>query len=224
MKIYAINGGPRKKWNTATMLDSFIKGVESCDPNIEVILVNLYDLNYKGCISCYACKLKNGASYGKCGFKDDIHQLLIDVSYSDGVVFASPVYFGDVTAQLRGFLERLMFPYTSFEKGFNKIAPKKIQTAMIYTMNVKEPIMFKDNYDVILGHLEHYIGRLFTKPQVIYAFNTYEFYDYSKYEAEAWDEQNKAEYKRIQFPKDCDNAFNAGRIMVENIKNSLIQV
>jgi multimeric flavodoxin WrbA len=62
MNVLAINGSPRKKWNTATLLNTALEGAASQGAKTEII--HLYDLNYKGCISCFACKLKNGKSYG----------------------------------------------------------------------------------------------------------------------------------------------------------------
>ena len=54
MKIIAINGSPRENKNTGTLLKKALEGAESCGAEIEFI--NLYDLDYKGCISCFACK------------------------------------------------------------------------------------------------------------------------------------------------------------------------
>ncbi len=50
MKVFAFNGSPRKEWNTATLLKKALKGAEP--PGAETELVHLYDLKYKGCISC----------------------------------------------------------------------------------------------------------------------------------------------------------------------------
>jgi multimeric flavodoxin WrbA len=60
MKIMAINGSPRKEWNTATLLQKALEGAASQGATTE--LIDLYDLNYKGCISCFACKEKGGRS------------------------------------------------------------------------------------------------------------------------------------------------------------------
>jgi multimeric flavodoxin WrbA len=218
MKIYAINGGPRKKWNTVTMCNNFLEGATSVGDDVETEMIHLYDFSYKGCISCFGCKLKGGSSYGKCAVKDDLQEILIKISMADGVVFGSPIYFDDVTGYLRSFLERLLFPYLSFEKNFKKIAPKKIKTAVIYTMNVTEKQMRASNYESILGHMEGYIERIFSKPQIIYAFNTYEFDDYNKYEAEAWSEREKSVYRKEQFPIECHKAFIAGKEMAEDIQ------
>jgi len=70
MKIIAFNGSPRKKWNTATLLQNALDGAAS--KGAETELIHLYDLNYKGCISCFACKTLGGKSYGKCAVHDDL--------------------------------------------------------------------------------------------------------------------------------------------------------
>ena len=63
MKIMAFNGSPRKEWNTATLLKKTLEGASSQGAKTE--LIHLYDLNYKGCISCFACKEKGGKGYGR---------------------------------------------------------------------------------------------------------------------------------------------------------------
>jgi multimeric flavodoxin WrbA len=219
MRIHVLDGGPRKGWNTNLMCESFADGARSAGADAEVI--HLFDLDYRGCYSCFACKLKGGKSYGQCGHRDEIHGLLARVAQADGIVFASPIYFDDVTAQLRGFAERLFFPFNSFDAQFQKIAPKKLETAVIYTMNVKEPVM--DRYlgpdgTGPIGAFEKWIEVIFTKPERICAFDTYQFRDYGKYVADGWNEEEKAEHKRSQFPKDLRNAFDAGIRMAERIR------
>lgn len=61
-KIVIIDGGPRKNFNTAAMLQKFAEGAKSAGEGIEVKTVRLYDLDYKGCMSCMACKIKGKAS------------------------------------------------------------------------------------------------------------------------------------------------------------------
>lgn len=57
-KIYIINGSPRKQWNTAQMCESFAKGAK--DNGADVEIAHLYDIDFKGCRSCFSCKLKDG--------------------------------------------------------------------------------------------------------------------------------------------------------------------
>ena len=60
-KIIIIDGGPRKIFNTASMLQKFAEGATAVSNEIEVKTVRLYDLDYKGCMSCMACKIKGRA-------------------------------------------------------------------------------------------------------------------------------------------------------------------
>jgi multimeric flavodoxin WrbA len=218
MKIIAINGSPRKNGNTATMCKHFLEGAASAGNNVETSLIHLSDYNFKGCISCFSCKRKNSTTYGKCTYRDGISELLEEVSSADGIVFGSPIYFGYFSSGIHCFLERLLFPYTTYEADFKTIAPKRIPTAMIYTMNATKEKLSANGHSDLLGHMESYVGRIFSPPQLIYAYNTYQFRDYSTVEAGGFNEPEKAAYKETQFPIDCQNAFDAGNVMVETKK------
>ena len=74
MKVMAFNGSPRKTWNTATLLAKALEGAAS--KGAETKLVHLYDLKFTGCKSCFACKTKDGPSYGRCGAQDELTPLL----------------------------------------------------------------------------------------------------------------------------------------------------
>lgn len=93
MKIMIIDGGPRKTMNTAAMIEKFSEGVKSVDKAIEVKHVRLYDIDYKGCYSCLACKVRGKASH-ECKIKDGLLPIIQEVNQSDGLVLASPVFFG----------------------------------------------------------------------------------------------------------------------------------
>ena len=112
MKLMAINGSPRKTWNTATLLKKALKGAAS--QGAETELVHLYDLNFKGCISYFACKTRGGKSYGRCAVKDDLRPILNKIAAADGLILGSPIYFGIVTGEMRSFMERLLFPYFTY--------------------------------------------------------------------------------------------------------------
>jgi multimeric flavodoxin WrbA len=56
MNVMAFNGSPKKKWNTATLLEKALEGAAS--QGAETELIHLYDLDFKGCISCFACKTR----------------------------------------------------------------------------------------------------------------------------------------------------------------------
>ncbi|MDP4145415.1 MAG: flavodoxin family protein [Bacillota bacterium] len=212
MKIYAINGSPRKNKNTATLLKKALEGVKQSanDQEIETEIINLYDLSYTGCKSCFACKLIGGKSYGKCAVKDDIYEVLEKISKADGLIFGSPIYFGNISGQLQSFLERVFFPYFVYDKGYSSIAPKRMPTAFIYTMNVTEEVLKESGYLSTLKKIEACLEKVFAKPLVMYSHNTYQFDDYSKYKVECFSEEEKAEHRRVQFPIDCEKALEIG--------------
>jgi multimeric flavodoxin WrbA len=217
MKVYAINGSPRKNKNTAILLQKALDGVKEAakDKEIETEIIHLYDLNYTGCKSCFACKRLGGASYGKCSPKDDLREVLEKLSVADGIIFGSPVYFGTITGQLQSFLERLLFPYLVYDKNYSSIAPKKMPTAFIFTMNAPEEAMNQIGYLTTFNNIESSIEHIFTKPLVMYSNSTYQFDDYSKYKADAFSEEEKAKHRKIQFPLDCQKAFELGANLIK---------
>ena len=77
-KIIIIDGGPRKNFNTASMLQKFTEGVMTVGDKIEVKTVRLYGIDYKGCMSCMACKIKGKAS-NVCKFKDALTPVLEEI-------------------------------------------------------------------------------------------------------------------------------------------------
>jgi multimeric flavodoxin WrbA len=109
MKLLAINGSPRTACNTATVLNYVLEGAASRGAETE--LVHLYELNFKGCINCLACKVKNGESYGRCAVNDDLRPILKKVEVADAIILGSPVYLGTSISEMRSFVERLIFPY-----------------------------------------------------------------------------------------------------------------
>ncbi|MBU3178494.1 flavodoxin family protein [Clostridium estertheticum] len=174
---------------------------------VETEIINLYDLKYTGCKSCFACKRLGSKSYGKCAVKDDIHEVLEKISQADGLIFGSPVYFGNISGQLQSFLERLLFPYLVYDNQQSTIAPKKVPIAFIYTMNVPEEFMEKSGYLSTFNNIESVLGHILTKPLVMYSNNTYQFDDYSKYKADAFSQDEKATHRKIQFLLDCQRAL-----------------
>ena len=130
-KIVIIDGGPRRNMNTAQMLQSFAEGAKSVNEEIEIKSFRLYDLDYKGCMSCMACKVK-GKAVNICKFKDPLTPILEEIAQADGLVLGSPIYFGDVTGQMRTFLERLCFPWLSYN-DYSMTAPKRMPVVLIET-------------------------------------------------------------------------------------------
>lgn len=214
MKIYAINGGPRKKYNTAMLLQAALDGAAACGETVETEMIHLYDLAYNGCVSCFACKKIGGKSYGHCAVKDDLTPVLEKLAQADGIIFGSPIYFANITGKLRSFFERLMFPYFVYDENYSSLAPKRMPTAFIYAMNVDSDLMEQYGYRQNLQGMEMFAGRLFGEPQVLHVCNTYQFDDYSKYMCERFSESEKAAYRDAHFPQELEAARRMGAELV----------
>jgi len=98
-----------------------------------------------------------------------------------------------------------------------------METAIIYTMNISEQFL-KENplgqrTKTGMESIEAFIELVLKKPQIIYAFDTYQFADYLKYAASCFDIEHKKKQLEEQLPKDLKNAYNAGIKMAERILN-----
>lgn len=208
MKILAINGSPRKEWNTATLINKALEGAAS--NGAETSLVHLYELDYKGCISCFACKKINGKSYGKCAVQDDLTPVYAQINDADSLILGSPVYFGNVTGEMRSFMERLLFQYFVYENPPKSLFPRKIRTAWIYTMNAPKHVARQFGYDILFSNNENIMKMIFGHSESVMSYDTYQFDDYSKVVAERFDTAEKEKRRKEVFPIDCQNAFNLG--------------
>lgn len=206
MKAIAINGSPRKGWNTEKLLQEALRGAASVGAQTEII--QLYDLNYTGCKSCFGCKRK-GAESCHCILKDDVTQVLEKVFSADAVFLGSPIYFGDMTGQMVSFVERLGFPLLSYDGYSKKTFDGSINAAIFYTMNAPEAY-YKASMEQGLAVRAAILQRLGGIVEVCTAFDTYQFPDYAKYHAGSFDEEHKREVREKQFPKDMAKAFDIG--------------
>ena len=207
-KIIIIDGGPRKNMNTAKLLQQFAKGAKSASNDMEVKTVRLYELDYKGCMSCMACKLKSKAS-NICRFKDALTSILEEISHADGLVLGSPIYFGEVTGQMRAFLERLAFPWLSYN-DYSLTAPKRMPVVLIETMN-GTPERNNSNH---FGTMEWCITSALGEPQRIIAYNTTQVAKYDNYELGGFSEEAKHAWRDAHWEEDMQKAYEAGKIMV----------
>lgn len=85
-KIMVIDGGPRKNFNTAAMVQAFAEGAK--EGGAEVKVVRLYDIEYKGCMSCMACKIKDRAS-NVCKYRDALTPVVEEIAEADGLALTS---------------------------------------------------------------------------------------------------------------------------------------
>ena len=208
-KIVIIDGGPRKNMNTAKLLQRLAEGVKSVDKDAEIKVVRLYDVDYKGCMSCMACKLKGKAS-NVCCFKNALTPVLDEVAQADGLVLGSPIFFGEVTGRMRAFLERLSFPWLSYN-DYSLTAPKRMPVVLVETMN-GTPERNNSNH---FGTMEYCIATALGEPQHIVAYNTCQVASYDRYELGGFSEEAKHAWRDAHWDEDLQKAFDAGRRMAE---------
>ncbi len=217
MKVMAFNGSPRKKWNTATLLEKALEGAASLGAETE--LIHLYDLNFKGCRSCFACKTIGSRSYGRCAAQDNLTPIFKRIEEeADSILMGSPVYYGTVSGEMKSFLERLMFPYMTYTDPPQSLFPKKIKTAMIYTMNVTAEGMKAIGLDQHSALNERVLKMLFGSSESLFSFDTYQFKDYSKVVASRFDPAKKARIREEVFPQDCTKAYDLGVRLAQKVK------
>lgn len=214
MKAVFINGSPRKNWNTHQLIMKAVHGAN--DAGAETQVFDLYDLNFSGCRSCFACKLKDAKTHGACSYPDDLKPVMDAVKDADVLVLASPVYLGNISAQLNLFWERLMFcnvSYSSLDTSHRM--EKKKRSAMIITMGATVSQMkqmgYKQHFDYTGQQLGYTMGNM--PAEMLYLNNAYQFSDYSKYNVsvDRADPVAKARHKETQFPIDLQNAYDLGR-------------
>ena len=213
MKAVGILGSARYNGNTAQFLDAALAGAQ--EGGAQIKRYDLYTLKYTGCVSCFACKRIGGASHGRCAVSDDLKPVLDDVLTADLLFIASPVYFGDVTGEVRSFLERLLFPGLLYRRHGAVSYDRHLKVGLLYTMNVEDPIecgyssLFEQNQRIC----EAYLG----KTQTIWAADTCQFDDYSKYDSSVFDSEHKQLMRKEKFPEDLRTAHNFGFNLARSI-------
>lgn len=215
MKAIAINGSPRKSWNTAKLLEKALEGAAS--QGAKTTLISLYDLRYTGCTSCFACKRIGGPSYGKCAVKDELQPVLREIETCDVLLLGSPIYFGEVTGEMRSFLERLFFQYLVYDKERTVLSINKPASCFFYTMNVPNDILYRVGYEEKFKQYANLLSRMFGPSESQIVPDTYQFHDYAKYMATAFDAESKKIRHETEFPKELQKAYAIGARLASGV-------
>jgi multimeric flavodoxin WrbA len=111
MKTLILKASPKQDGNTATMADEFARGVRDVGFN-DIVEFKLNDLDIRPCQACAAC-LKT--PYDGCILEDDFMTIFPHFRESDVIVFAAPIYWWHVCAQLKTFIDR-MHPMLTYDR------------------------------------------------------------------------------------------------------------
>ena len=105
MKVVAFNGSPRKDGNTAILINYILRELEN--EGVETELVQFSGKKIHGCLACYKCFDNKDQ---RCSVKDDVANECIEkMIAADGIILGSPVYFADVTAEMKALIDRAGF-------------------------------------------------------------------------------------------------------------------
>lgn len=110
MNILVVTGSPRKNGNTEIMAEEFAKSAIEAGHN--VLVKKLSEKKVNPCIACEYCFTHDSV----CVQNDDMNEMLKDLDQADMLVLASPIYWFDVSAQTKCFIDRM---YAFAKKGFH---------------------------------------------------------------------------------------------------------
>lgn len=225
MKALGINGSPRKGWNTQTLVMKALEGAASAGAETE--LIDLYSQPVKGCLECYACKRKGIETNGICAIKDNLRPLLEKAHEADVIIIGAPNYFGFPSAMTLAFLERFLFPITSYQvengKQVRTLGKRVIPAGLIYTMNADEAYYKAGGYEISMGRVRNTLEYLLGYAEQYNSYMTQQFKDYSVMNANMFDGEARKQRHKTIFPIDEQNCFELGKRLVEKAfdKNQL---
>ena len=99
VKIIGIIGSPRKGSNTEIYVKRALQSAENAGAETEII--DLGSVEIEPCIACDICK-----STGECAIYDDMREITSKLQEAQGIIIGSPVYFGNVSSQVKMFMDR----------------------------------------------------------------------------------------------------------------------
>lgn len=102
MKVLGINGSPREGGNTEILMRTVFGELEAA--GVETELVRIGGRPFRGCVACRRCFENRDR---RCVLEGDpLNELVAKMAEADGILLGSPVYYTDVTSEMKGFLDR----------------------------------------------------------------------------------------------------------------------
>ena len=203
-RIIAVNAGPRKGWNTDTLITEASKGAESAGAAVERF--DLFRLEkYTGCISCFGCKKERFK--GHCICRDGLTPVLDAIRESDGLIIGSPNYLSNLTASFRALYERLVFQSLTYNLERPCCNERPIPVLLIMTSNAPDTMYL----DMMRGY-QQTLSRFVGPTDLLISGNTLQLKDYGKtdWPWTLFDPEEKRLRHDTVFPLECRTAFEKG--------------
>ena len=206
--IVVVNAGPRRGWNTDTLITEAARGAQSAGASIQRF--DLFRLEkYTGCISCFGCKREKNK--GRCVCRDGLTPVLDAIRASDGLIIGSPNYLSELTASFRALYERLIFQNLTYNREPPCCNARPVPVLLIMTSNAPDTYFT----DLLRGYqqtLSHFVG----PTEVLVSGDTLQLKDYSRtdWPWTLFDPEAKKRRHETVFPEECRRAFEMGAALV----------
>lgn len=207
-KIVVVNAGPRKGWNTDTLLKEAANGAE--EAGAEILWFDLFRLEkYTGCISCFGCKKEKNK--GRCVCQDGLTAVLDAIREADGLILGSPNYLSEMTASFRALYERLIFQSLTYNVGEPCCNQNEIPVLLIMTSNAPDTA-----YTGLLENYRQTLSRFVGPCQVFVSGDTLQLPDYDKtdWPWTMFDPKSKRTRHETVFPEERKTVFSMGKALL----------
>ena len=200
----AVNAGPRRGWNTDTLVTEAARGAEASGASVERF--DLFRLEkYTGCVSCFGCKREKNK--GRCVCRDGLTPVLDAIREADGLIIGSPNYLGDLTASFRALYERLIFQSLTYNLQTPCCRLSTVPTLLIMTSNAPDTA-----YLSLLERYRSTFERFVGPTELFVSGDTLQLRDYGNTDW-PWTmfdpEAKKARHEAV-FPQERQAAFEKG--------------
>ncbi len=220
MNILAVNGSPRRHWNTEIILDHALAGAAQT-PDAHTESVFLYPMAYSGCIGCYACKRK-GKPRSLCQVADALSPILEKAQEADVILLGTPVYFFTESAGTRAFIERLLYPWSAFNAdGYGTRRPKPMVAGLFYTLAGTEETVPAHGHSHFKDSTDQFFSLHFPYHEVLLAYETLHTNAYDKVELNTFDPEARQEARKTRFARDCEQARAIGASLARKVESFL---
>ena len=203
-RIVVVNAGPRRGWNTDTLISEAARGAEDAGATIQRF--DLFRLDrYTGCISCFGCKREKNK--GRCVCRDGLMPVLDAIRVSDGLIIGSPNYLSELSASFRALYERLIFQNLPYNIENPCCNARPVPVLLIMTSNAPEGM-----YTNLLEGYRQTLDRFVGPTKVFVSGDTLQLKDYGKtdWPWTMFDPAAKQARHDTVFPEHCRRAFELG--------------
>ncbi len=153
-KIVCVLGSPRRDGNSESIARTFIKTAEELGAVSQSFYLN--GLNFKGCQACMGCK----TVAEECTVKDDLYDVLAALKNADIILLASPIYFGQVSGQIKSFIDR-MYAFLKPDFYTNPV-PSRLESGKKCVMILTQGDPTEHSYDDVFNNYAGFFERLFS--------------------------------------------------------------